>query len=323
MDSLVTVIITAYNSSLFIAETLDSVLSQSWKELEIIITDDCSRDNTVEICQAWIDTHKSRLMRAELIVSECNTGVAGNANRGIQAARGSWIKFLGADDTLKPTCIEDNINWISDHPEIKVLFSRVEVYRDSFLKENLINTIPGDPFTPNGIMAPGRDSGSQYKMLLISDRIHFSPSVFINRNTIVTVGGFDEQFKTLEDYPMWLKLTMNGFRLHFMDRITVNYRMHSRAINNTDKGYLIKPNYFRSENFRKLYTYPYLPFIVRSDQKFCWVVCQVFRFRSLNRDKAFNRWIKDILTIYLNPFRYLIWVKKQFTKNLQQKEYYY
>ncbi len=322
MDSLITVVVVAYNSSSFIIEALDSVYNQTWRKIELIVTDDCSNDNTVELCHSWMDIHKSRFVRIKMVTSEKNTGVSGNANRGLYSANGEWIKFIGADDALKPTCIEDNIRWISEHPEIKVLLSRVEVYKDLFKKENLISIIPHDSILSNGIMASGRDASSQYRMLLVCDRIHFTPSIFTNRNTILSVSGFDENFRTFEDYPMWLKLTGHGHRLYFMNKITVNYRMHTRAINNTGINELIKPNYFRSENFRRQYTYPYLPFLVRNDQKFCWVVSQLFRFEVFNKNTILNRWIKYFLLVLINPFRYLIWFQKHFSKHPLDEDYF-
>jgi len=319
---LVSVIISAFNSSPFIEETLDSVRNQTWAGLELIVSDDCSIDNTVDICRNWIRDHKSRFVRTELITSDQNTGVAGNANRGIRAAQGEWIKFLGADDTLKPTCIEDNMTWIESHPETGVLFSKIEVYKEIFTRDSLVSVIPGNPFSKNGIMAPGRDALSQYRMLLVCDRIHFSPSVFINREILLSIGAFDEEFRTFEDYPVWLKLTKAGIRLDFMDRITVNYRMHSGAINNKGKDTLIKPNYFRSEDFRRRFTYPNLPFLVRNDQRFCWVTSQVFRAEFMNRDKIINVWIKNLLTIYLNPFRWLLWIRKHLPEKSRHEEFF-
>ena len=63
MDSLITVVVVAYNSSSFIIEALDSVYNQTWRKIELIVTDDCSNDNTVELCHSWMDIHKSRFVR--------------------------------------------------------------------------------------------------------------------------------------------------------------------------------------------------------------------------------------------------------------------
>ena len=131
MDSLVSIIIATYNSSSFVVETLESIVKQTWEKLELIITDDCSGDNTVELCQAWLKNNRERFIYAQILTFERNTGVAANANRGLYVAKGKWIKFLAADDTLKTNCIEDNILWTISHPEVKVLFSKIEVYRDT------------------------------------------------------------------------------------------------------------------------------------------------------------------------------------------------
>jgi glycosyltransferase involved in cell wall biosynthesis len=316
-NTLISIIISTYNSSPFVIETLESVSKQTWKELELIITDDCSGDGTVELCTKWLDENRNRFSGAEILKSDLNTGVSANANRGLHAAKGDWIKFLGADDTLKLNCIEDNISWIASHPEVKALFSQIEIYNLTFEPHNLLETTPGVPSDLNDLMTSDRSAESQYKMLLISDRIHFTPSVFLHRETLLSVGGFDERFKMLEDYPMWLKLTKKSHKLYFMDKVTVNYRRHSKAINNTGNPYLINPNYFKSEDFRKVYTYPFLPFDIRINQRYNWYASQIFRFKWLNKNKKSNRLFLVLFTIYFNPFKYYIYLKKRLNKNLK------
>jgi alpha-1,3-rhamnosyltransferase len=319
---LVSVIISTYNSSAFIVETLDSISRQSWKDIELIITDDCSADNTVSICNQWIGDHRSRFSGVQVITSEVNTGVSANANRGLRAARGEWVKFLGSDDTLLPDCLADNMHYISLDPGIRVLFSRIDIYNNDFSRGNYLATTPSGPITEESILWPGRSAGSQYRMLLVADRMHFSPSVFMYRDLIISLGGFDERFRLLEDYPLWLTVTKNGHRLYFMDRITVNYRRHPLAINNTGRPFLVNPNYFRAEPFRRLYTYPYLPLLVRSEQKFIWTVSQVFRNERLNRSTALTRFLFATVTIYLNPFRYMVKLGKVLRNDIMKSEFY-
>jgi len=322
MDSLVSIIIATYNSSPFVVETLESIAKQTWEKLELIITDDCSGDNTVELCQAWLKSNRERFIYTQILTFERNTGVAANANRGLYVAKGKWIKFLAADDTLKPNCIEDNILWTISHPEVKVLFSKIEVYRDTFELHNLLETIPGIPDDPKSVLASGRSIDSQYRMLLLNDRIHFTPSVFINKEILLSVGGYDERFKMIEDYPLWLKLLRNGHRLYFMDKVTVNYRQHSNAANNTGIDYLISPGYFKLENFRKSYTYPYMPIDVRLNQRYYWYVSQIFQSSRLNRNNIFIRFFHSLFTTYLNPFKYYIYIKKRFIKNPELSDFY-
>jgi alpha-1,3-rhamnosyltransferase len=322
MNSLVTVIVVTYNSSPLIVETLESVSQQTWKDLELIITDDCSRDDTVEVCSNWLNKNRKRFVRPEILISERNTGIPANANRGLHCAKGDWMCFLAGDDTLKPKCIEDNMIWIASQPEIKVLFSQMDVYKDTFEFQNYLKTTPLDPYNTKSIMAPGRSAQSQYKMLLLCDRIHYTPSVFLNRVTLLSIGGFDERFKLLEDYPLWLKLTMNNHKLYFMDKVTVNYRQHSTAINNTGHSFLVNPNYFRQEDFRRLYTYPYLPADIRYSNRYDWYISQIFRCNCLNKNNKQNRFLLAFLTTYMNPFKYIIYIRKRRNKNLENSEFY-
>ena len=320
--SLVSVIISTYNSEAFIIETLESILHQSWKEIELIVTDDASTDDTVTICRRWLEDKSRRFTGVQVITSEINTGVSANANRGLKAASGEWVKFIGSDDTLLPGCLEENMHFIAENPNIRILFSRIDIYNDNFSPVNYLETTPAGEITTDSILWPGRDAGSQYRMLLVADRIHFSPSVFLHRDLIVSLGGFDERFRLLEDYPLWLIITKNGHKLYFMDKVTVNYRQHRGAINNTGKTFLVNPNYFRAEPFRRLYTYPFLPPLVRSEQKFRWIVSQSFRNDMLNRSTVLTRFLFVALTIYLNPFRYIIKLGKVFRQDLMKSEFY-
>jgi glycosyltransferase involved in cell wall biosynthesis len=322
MSSLVSVVVVSYNSSAYVTETLDSIYNQSWRDIELIITDDCSSDNTVELCSDWIARNSHRFVNTKLIASDKNGGVSANANRGLNLAKGIWIKFFAADDSMKPNCIAENMAWVSSNPEARVLFSKIDIYRNTFDPQNLIETAPQDIYNDDSIMAPGRSAESQHKMLLICDRIHFTPSAFLHKETLLSVGGFDERFRILEDYPLWLNLTKNGHKLNFLDAVTVNYRRHIDAINNTGVDYLVNPNYFKAEGFRRIYTYPFLPWDIRLDQRYCWLVLHLFHIRIINRNNKPNRFLYALLKVYLNPFRYLIYLKKAIYRNLEDKEFY-
>jgi glycosyltransferase involved in cell wall biosynthesis len=93
MNTLVSVIIVTYNSSEFIIETLESVKEQSYKIIELIITDDASTDNTVLKCEQWLSENKSHFLSTKLITIDKNSGIVANRNRGLSAASGEWVKF--------------------------------------------------------------------------------------------------------------------------------------------------------------------------------------------------------------------------------------
>jgi glycosyltransferase involved in cell wall biosynthesis len=104
MLPLVSICIPSYNSALFIEQTLKSVLNQSYKNIEVIVVDDLSKDDTVGKVKLVDDK------RIKLFVNETNLGVSQNWNRSIELASGEYIKIMGADDLLEPTCIEEQLN---------------------------------------------------------------------------------------------------------------------------------------------------------------------------------------------------------------------
>jgi glycosyltransferase involved in cell wall biosynthesis len=321
MKPKISVVVVTFNSSEFILETLESVASLTWEEIELIITDDCSTDPTVELCRNWLEHHSQRFLSTSLITSDINTGVSGNANRGLQAATGEWIKFMAGDDAFEPGYLQDNMEHIANHPEIRVLFSRVNLYRDTFEEKNFMESIPGK-ILQDSIFWPERTVESQYRMLLIADRIHFTPSAFLHRETLLSVGGFDERFRSQEDYSLWLNLTRSGYKLYFMEKVTLNYRMHEHALNNTGIPHLINPNYFKEEPFRRIYTYPHMPVDVRLKERYTWCLSLIFRAKWLNRDNRFNQTLLDLLVLYLNPFEYFIRLRKMLNGKLRNNELY-
>ena len=78
---LVSVPVITYNSSKFVLETLESIKAQTYQNIELIISDDCSTDNTVELCQKWVEENKERFVRTQIITSDLNTGVSANGYR--------------------------------------------------------------------------------------------------------------------------------------------------------------------------------------------------------------------------------------------------
>ena len=305
----VSIIVATYNSAKFVIETLESAKAQTYQYLELVVSDDSSSDNTVALCKQWIAINSERFVNTELITVPANTGVSANCNRCIKTAKSDWIKFIAGDDILLPNCVADNMKFIRQNPTAKAVFSDVLLYQDNFGKESFLRSIPGR--FPMNIMNPNFTAKDQYKLLLISDRITFTPSVFLNRHALLEVGGYDESNKLIEDYPMWLKLTRAGNQLHFFQQSTVGYRRHQAAANNLSEFGLFKPLFFKAAAIRKKDVYPFLPWdIVGSEKHILWV-SKIFQKTGMNKKKSFYAYLYKISTIYLNPFRYIIFFKKK------------
>ena len=94
---LVSIVVITYNSSKYVLETLESAKEQSYQNLELIISDDCSFDDTVAICRNWIAKNKERFVRIELLSVDKNTGIPANCNRGVKVAKGEWVKLIAGE----------------------------------------------------------------------------------------------------------------------------------------------------------------------------------------------------------------------------------
>lgn len=122
----VSIIIPVYNTEKYILRCLDSVVSQSFSDIECILIDDCGTDNSVEIAQQYIDNYQGQI-QFKIIHHKKNLGLSGARNTGIRVATGEWIYFLDSDDALTPNCFI-------------VLFALQEKFPDiDFVQGNLLN----------------------------------------------------------------------------------------------------------------------------------------------------------------------------------------
>jgi len=303
-NPLVSIIIITYNSAKYVLETLESAKAQTYKNIELIVSDDGSTDKTLEICKNWIENNKERFVKTELISVEENTGIPANCNRGLSAAKGEWIKFIAGDDILLPNCILDNINFVQTNKNINVLFSAVERYINTFSINNYYKRIPEK--YPNDFYNENISAYDQYKMLLLGDRIAYTPSIFIKRDILFKVGLFDERFKLIEDYPMWLRLTKSGIRLFFMDKVTVFHRISENSIHNNMKKNLVNVTFLRNEELRKIYVYPNINLKEKFLYKYDYISNKFLILIFRNKINFISKSIRFILFKILRPILKLI-----------------
>lgn len=216
-EMLVSVVVITYNSAEFVQETLDSIAAQTYQNLELIVTDDCSQDNTVEICQKWIEKHKGRFVWTELLTVEKNTGIAGNCNRGYAVAHSEWIKGIAGDDILRKNCIEICVNFVIEHPE-KIYLA----YLQEFGSSNKINR-PSQKFEFSS-------ASQQLNMILMSGLYVAAPSCFCKKILWKKLGGFDENYPLFEDLPFYVKALIAGERIGIIPEILVDYRVNCDSV---------------------------------------------------------------------------------------------
>ena len=222
-EPLVSVCVITYNSSKYVLETLDSIVSQTYKNIELIISDDSSRDNTVGIVKSWVAENEKRFIKTRILTSEKNTGVTGNCNRAYKAASGVYVKDIGGDDVLLPDYIEKCVDYFLHHSETSVLFTDMQLFfeeTEKVCKSEIVRELYN--FTPE----------EQYFAMQKRDYKIPTPAVIYKSETVRNLGYFDERFPMWEDGPMYYKLTKKGIKLEFLDYIGVRYRVRGASLSN-------------------------------------------------------------------------------------------
>ncbi|MBR1381927.1 MAG: glycosyltransferase, partial [Paludibacteraceae bacterium] len=220
---------------------------QTYPYIELIIADDSSNDNTVDVCRNWLNINKERFTHTQIIESEHNTGIAGNLNRGEDACTGKWVKSIAGDDKLMPTCLEDCVNYMQAHEDAVYLFGKVKAFGASHEKcRHYERLFKGSFFK----MTPKE----QLDQLIFDGNEVPAATCFYDREKALKIGvRNDERMPFLEDWPKWINLLRAGVIFHYIDTYLVEYRLE--GISTTSK--MQSPKFHRSERtFFYLYQFP-------------------------------------------------------------------
>lgn len=311
-NPLVSVIVIAYNSENYILETLESIKDQTYQNIELVISDDCSIDNTIKICQQWLNENKERFVEAHLVTSPVNTGIPANINRALERCKGVWIKGIAADDVLLPSCIDLFKSFIDKEPNARVVHSSIDYYQDDFSNANFIRR---RDLSSHPITYKSTSSRKQFKILLKENVIN-APGSIISFSLLNEMGRYDETY-AIEDWPMWLTITKYNNKIYYLNKSTVKYRIHSQSITqrkNSEKLYGSMYEKLRSV-YKKLIL-PELPILDKLKINYVYFVYLTFDRIGLNRNLFFNKILLNLLIGNIGIFKtkikdtIVIWAKK-------------
>lgn len=245
---LISVIIPTFNNETTIRETINSVLNQTWKNLELIVINDGSQDSTLDIINSIKD---SRLK----VFSYPNAGVAASRNRGISQAKGEFISFLDADDLWTIDKLEAQLKALQKNPQADVAYSWIDHIdcNNQFLRA-------GPRYTVNGDV---------YAELLKSNFIANGSNILVRTQALKEIGDFNKDFTPAEDWDMYLRLAK---RYHFVAvpypqilyRITSTsassnvFKMEAVCLRIIEKQYSQAPEtlqFLKQESLTTLYKY--------------------------------------------------------------------
>ena len=212
VNPLISVIIPAFNHEEFIGEALDSVLDQTYRNLEVIVVDDGSTDNTKEVLKRYEEEIK--------YIYQQNRGVSSARNRGIAISRGEFIAFLDADDIWLPEKLEVQLNLMEGEGSIGL------VGCGRYGMDYSGNTM-------EGLLGKNYSNHVEFLNQLLIGNIFRggSTGAFVKKECFEKVGLFDESMRFGEDWDMWIRIA-KLYKVRFVDKPMVKVRQHD-----SPKGY--------------------------------------------------------------------------------------
>jgi glycosyltransferase involved in cell wall biosynthesis len=199
----VSVVIPAYNAARYLADAIESVLAQSYKDVEILVVDDGSTDDTPSVA-----THYEGVVR---YIRQDNQGVAAARNRGIGESRGRYVAFLDADDVWETAKLEHQVQALADQPGCLACYTAATVVEEGLVPVKVER---------RGPLAP-----TQLE-LFFANRIGTPSSVLVDRDLLNRAGGFDTGLSQCADWEMWIRLRGHA-SFCYVDEPLIQYRQHT------------------------------------------------------------------------------------------------
>jgi glycosyltransferase involved in cell wall biosynthesis len=199
---LISVVIPCYNQGHFLADALASVAPSDQKDVEVIVVDDGSEDDTARIAGAFPATR---------CVTQANSGLSAARNRGLQESRGRYVVFLDADDMLAPAALDIGAAELAAHGRAAFVFGRCRM----MAFDGSLQPTPEHP----------RIEGAHYRELLKSNYIWMPAAVMFRAEAIRRAGGFDTSVNAAADYGVYLRIA-RSHPIVDHGRLVAYYRKH-------------------------------------------------------------------------------------------------
>ncbi|SDX58500.1 glycosyltransferase family 2 protein [Salimicrobium album] len=207
---LVTVFIPMFNAEKYIQDTLESILNQSYKNLEVLVVDDGSSDRSVEIVKSYTDN------RIRVVVNEENKGIPYTRNVGLSLSSGKYMAIMDADDESIPERIREQVSYMEENPDIDAV--------GSYYRAKGSNN--------SRIMKAYHTSWEEIRIQLMFNNQLGNSTAMIRMATVRDNGlTYNESYYVSQDYEFWSQLSKVG-RIEILPKVLVDYRTgHSNATN--------------------------------------------------------------------------------------------
>lgn len=207
---LVTIITPAYNRADYLGETIESVLAQDYPNIEYIVLDDGSKDNTVEL----LESYSGRLYWE----SHANMGEIRTVNKAYAMAKGEYIAVINSDDPLLPGAISAVVETFKNNPDALVVYPDWQY-------------IDGNGKTVMDVQTPEYD----YLEMLATHKCIPGPGTFVSRKALDLTGLRDPKVKYISDFDLWLRMGLHG-PFKRLPQVLATYRVHPTSLSSTEQG---------------------------------------------------------------------------------------
>ena len=202
----VSIIIPAFNAASVIAETLVSVMNQTFTDFEVLIVDDGSNDNTVDVAKTFCVADA----RFQLITSN-HAGLSATRNIGIKQSRGEWIAFVDADDIWLPEKLARQMETVGERSEVDLSFTNYHFW-------------DGTHVLRTRTFYEGMSAKNEILPRLIERCTYLVSAVIVRADLFKRVGGFDVTLPCCEDWDLWLRMAESGMTVAGIETPLVHYR---------------------------------------------------------------------------------------------------
>ena len=283
---LVSVLIPCYNHEAFLPDILNSLIAQTYSNIELLICDDCSPDRSFAVIQEFEEKLRSRFPCVEILRNEVNCGVTANINRMLRLAKGEFIKVIASDDAMAPDAIGDMVAYFLAHPETDVVIvNGQKVSEDQhyphFESKNLIYQQP-----------PVLSGDDLFRRIAAHNEI-FAPGAMLRASVFTCFGLYDESL-AVEDLEFWLRLLRSGqVRFGYVQTPLIYYRINGGSMTSMEVNATLEKRRARFHN-AILQTYE----VYRDD-----FANDDFAFLSLTRildemsfaiDRKMDHWVRQL-----------------------------
>jgi glycosyltransferase involved in cell wall biosynthesis len=229
---LVSVLMPAHNAARFISEALESISHQTYRNLEIIVVDDGSSDDTPAI----LERHAERDPRL-VIMTRAKSGISAALNAGLARARGDLVARMDADDVMMPERLERQVAFLAEHPELGFCASSIDMIDHR-----------GRPAGKYVAPINGLDDLQRF----LRERRYFSfthPTVTYRRKLVLELGGYNGNYEPCEDIHLFLRLLGAGHPGLAIRDPLLRYRIHGSSISGTNALRQVQMRNFLFHNF--------------------------------------------------------------------------